>query len=179
VMVKHLFPPEHAGLYAAASLVGRVVYLAAWSVISTMFPISAGKKSAGNNSALLVVPLLLVLLISIAFILVMQFVPELVLRTVFGASFAAVAPLLALYAAATSVYSLSVVLIVFEMSQRLANTAWLQLVFAGLVIAGIAMFHSTLREVIVVQLVVRAGLLIAVAIPFFRTKATFSLQEAA
>lgn len=170
VLVKHLFHPEDAGLYAAASLVGRVVYLASWSVISAMFPVSAGQKTRARNSSLLVVPLLLVLSINVVFILAMQFVPELVLRTVFGTSFASVAPLLALYAAATGAYSLSVVLIAFEMSQRIANTGWLQLVFAGLVIAGISMFHSTLREVILVQLVVRVCLLIAVTVPFFRPK---------
>jgi O-antigen/teichoic acid export membrane protein len=170
VLVKHLFHPEDAGLYAAASLVGRVVYLASWSVISAMFPVSAGQKTRAKNASLLVIPLLLVLFINVGFILAMQFVPELVLRTVFGTSFSSVAPLLALYAAATAAYSLSVVLIAFEMSQRIANTGWLQLVFAGLVIAGISMFHTTLREVIVVQLVVRVSLLIAVTVPFFRAK---------
>jgi O-antigen/teichoic acid export membrane protein len=180
LMVKHLFHPQDAGLYAAASLVGRVVYLASWSVISTMFPFSAGQRARAKYPAFLVMPLLLVLFINIAFILVMQFVPELVLRTVFGAAFASVAPLLVLYAAATSVYSLSVVLIAFEMSQRIANTAWLQLVFAGLVITGITLFHASLHEVIVVQLVVRVGLLIAVTLPFFRSQhALTELQEAA
>jgi O-antigen/teichoic acid export membrane protein len=174
VLVKHLFHPEDAGLYAAVSLVGRVLYLASWSVTSAMFSISAGQKTRAKNSSLLVVPLLLVLCINIGFILAMQFVPELVLRTVFGASFSSVAPLLALYAAATGAHCLSVVLIAFEMSQRLANTGWLQLVFAGLVIAGISTFHTTLREVIVVQLVVKVGLLIAVTVPSFRAKHTIA-----
>jgi O-antigen/teichoic acid export membrane protein len=180
VLVKHWFHPEDAGLYAAASLVGRVVYLASWSVISAMFPISAGQKAREKNAALLVVPLLLVLFISLGFILIMQFAPGPVLRILFGISFSSVAPLLALYAAASSAYSLSVVLIAFEMSQRIANTGWLQLVFAGLVIAGISIFHATLRQVIVVQLVVRVCLLIAVASPFFSAKHTLSrVQEAA
>jgi O-antigen/teichoic acid export membrane protein len=180
ILVKHLFHPQDAGLYAAASLVGRVVYLASWSVVSAMLPFSAGQKSREKNSSLLIVPLLLVLFINLVFILVMQFLPELVLRMVFGSSFSSVAPLLVLYAAATSAYALSVVLIVFEMSQRIANTGWLQLVFAGLVIAGISIFHSSLREVIVVQMVVRVGLLIAVTFPFFRAKhAITELQEAA
>jgi O-antigen/teichoic acid export membrane protein len=90
VLVKHLFHPQDAGLYAAASLVGRVVYLASWSVISAMFPFSAGQKSREKISSLLVVPLLLVLGINLFFIVVMQFLPELVLRTVFGTSFSSV-----------------------------------------------------------------------------------------
>ncbi len=181
VIVKHLFSPKDAGLYAAASLVGRVVYLASWSVISTMFPISAGQKTREKKTpAVLVLPLLLVLFINVAFILTMQFVPDVVLRVVFGTGFASVAPLLALYAAATSAYSLAVVLIAYEMSQKIANTGWLQLLFAGLVIIGISLFHATLREVIVVQLVVRVCLLMAVTFPFFRGRNMVPrLQEAA
>src|SRR5262249_23131402 len=45
LLVKHYFAPEPAGLYAAVALVGRVLYLASWSVVSAMFPISAAAKS--------------------------------------------------------------------------------------------------------------------------------------
>jgi O-antigen/teichoic acid export membrane protein len=41
LLVKHYFPAPVAGLYAAVALVGRVVYMFSWSVISSMFPVSA------------------------------------------------------------------------------------------------------------------------------------------
>jgi O-antigen/teichoic acid export membrane protein len=180
LLVKHFFRPEEAGLYAAVALVGRVVYFASWSVVSAMFPISAGQKAKEQNISVLVVPLLFVLFIAVTFILVLQLVPVTVVRTVFGTGFTQVAPLLSLYAAATGAYALSVVLIAFEMSRRIANTGWLQLVFSGLVIGGISIFHADLRQVIVVQLVLMVFLLIAVALPFFRPwKPVPALQEAA
>jgi O-antigen/teichoic acid export membrane protein len=180
LLVKHFFRPEDAGLYAAVALVGRVLYFASWSVVSAMFPISAGAKPRESNITVLVVPLLFVLVISVAFILLMNFVPGVVLRIVFGTGYTQVAPLLSLYAAATSAYALSVVLIAFEMSRRIANTGWLQLVFSGAVVLGIYVFHSTLREVIVVQLVLMVFLLIAVALPFFRSSTHLrQFQEAA
>jgi hypothetical protein len=74
--------------------------------------------------------------------------------------------LLALYAITTIVYSLSVVIISFEMSYKIANTSWVQLAFSGVVIAGICRFHSSLQEVIFVQLVLMAVLLVFVALPF-------------
>ena len=74
--------------------------------------------------------------------------------------------LLALYAITTIVYSLSVVIITFEMSYKIANTSWVQLVFSGVVIAAICIFHSSLREVILVQLILMGALLICVALPF-------------
>jgi hypothetical protein len=75
-------------------------------------------------------------------------------------------------AAATGIYSIAVVLITYEMSRRIANTGWLQLVVSGLIVLGIMRFHSTLLEVIVVQQVLRILLLIAVASPFVKLWAT-------
>jgi hypothetical protein len=74
--------------------------------------------------------------------------------------------LLALYAITTIIYSLSVVIITFEMSYKIANTSWVQLAFSALVIAAICRFHSSLREVILVQLVLMCALLVCVAVPF-------------
>jgi hypothetical protein len=52
------------------------------------------------------------------------------------------------------------------MSYKIANTSWVQLAFSGVVIAAICRFHDSLREVIFVQLVLMAGLLVCVALPF-------------
>ncbi len=180
LLVKHFFQPEQAGLYAAVALVGRVLYFASWSVVSAMFPISAGAKPRESNITVLVLPLLFVLVIAVGFILLLNFVPGMVLRIVFGTGFTQVAPLLSLYAAATGAYALSVVLIAFEMSRRIANTGWLQLAFSGAVILGIYIFHASLRQVIVVQLVLMVFLLMAVALPFFRSSTHLrQFQEAA
>lgn len=180
LLVKHFFPSDMAGLYAAVALVGRVVYLASWSVVSAMFPISAGSDQKENNSAMLVFPLLLVLGISMGAILLLGLFPDTVLQFVFG--FRAVAgldSLMSLYAAATGAYALSVVLITFEMSRRIANTGWLQLLFSGLIVVGICFFHNTLRQVVEVQLVLMVIMLAVVSTPFFRRFPATSLQEAA
>ncbi len=74
--------------------------------------------------------------------------------------------LLGLYAAATSLYALSVVIIAYEMAYKIANTSWVQLAFSGVLIAGICFFHSSLEQVIRVQLGMMAFLLAIVAMPF-------------
>ena len=180
LLVKHFFPSDMAGLYAAVALVGRVVYLASWSVVSAMFPISAGSNQRENNFTILVFPLLLVLGISLGAILLLGLFPDTILQFVFG--FRAVGgldSLMSLYAAATGAYALSVVLIAFEMSRRIANTGWLQLLFSGLIVVGISLFHNTLRQVVEVQLVLMVIMLAIVSTPFFRRFPATSLQEAA
>ena len=176
LMVKHFFAPADAGLYAAIALVGRLLYFASWSVVSAMFPVSAERKEEQASGSLLAIPLLLVTGMSVVFVLLLAAFPRLVFQSLFGAHFPAAANslswLLSMNAAATGIYSIAVVLITYEMSRRIANTGWLQLVVSGLIVVGITFFHSTLLEVIVVQQVLRVLLLCAVAFPFVRMWAT-------
>ena len=170
VLVKHFFAPAQAGLYAAVALVGRVIYVLSWSVVSGMFPFAAGTRGQRTRDhGVLATSLSLVLAIGSSITLVLWLAPASIWTMVFGAKFGMVGDLpylLALYAATTSVYSLSVVFIAYEMSHKIANTAWVQLAFSGLLIGSIYKFHSSLEQVIRVQLVMMVILLIVVAVPF-------------
>jgi O-antigen/teichoic acid export membrane protein len=179
LVVKHFFVPEVAGLYAAVALVGRLLYFSSWSVVSVMFPVSAAVHSKKEDPKVVLLPFLVVLGLAAAFILTLSFFPHFVIHTIFGREFHQGEPLLALYAVATGLYSLSVVLMAYEMSRRIANTGWLQLMFSGGLVMAIGMFHSTLREVIVVQIVLMAALLTLVSFPFLRRHRQALATEAA
>jgi len=182
LMVKHFFRPEVAGLYAAVALVGRVLYIASWQVISAMFPIAAAgrSQSEGHESRMVVlIPFAFVTAMTVVFVAILGLFPQTILHLLFGAKFNTDSSnLLLLYAAATGGYALSVVLMAYEMSRRIANTGWFQLVISGLVVLGITLFHNTLRDVIVVQQVLMAVLFFAVAVPFLRAR-RFRTQGAA
>ena len=182
VLVKHFFAPREAGMYAAVSLIGRVLYVASWQIVSAMFPIAAKAKAGEESRRFLLVPLLLVSAVTALFIVGAVFFAHPIMDVVFGSSFHGPAEgLLGWYAVSTGFYALSVVLITYEMSRKIANTAWVQLIFAGLVVAGICAVHSTLLQVVQVQVVVKFLLLIAVAVPFLWNARSHgrALQEAA
>jgi O-antigen/teichoic acid export membrane protein len=174
VVVKHFFPSTLAGLYAAVALVGRVIFAFSWSVVNSMFPIVAGTRSQKRQDhGVLATSLLLVLAIGLVLTLGLRLAPAKIWILLFGAQFGVAGEsslpyLLALYAAAASVYSLSVVIIAYEMSHKIANTGWVQLSFSGALIVGIYLFHSSLAQVILVQLVMMLVLLMVVAAPFLR-----------
>jgi O-antigen/teichoic acid export membrane protein len=168
ILVKILFDPKQAGLYAAVALVGRLLYFASWQVVSAMFPISAAAKPGERARNVLVTPMLMVSLMTAAFVGILWFAPKFVVGVVFGEQFFQAASLFGLYAAATGLYALSVVLMTYEMSRRIANTGWLQLVFSGLMVLGIGIFHDTLHQVIMVQIVLMSCMLVAVSLPFLR-----------
>jgi O-antigen/teichoic acid export membrane protein len=180
LLVKYFFAPEDAGLYAAVALFGRLLYFACWSIISAMFPVSAAAPKDEHPLKVLKTPLLLVTSLCALFILTVKFLPEYVVVFILGNRFSQADELLPLYATATAIYALSVVLIAYEMSRRIANTGWLQLVISGLTILGIALFHGDLKQVIEVQIVTMTLLLGLVLTPFLRGAArVVLLKEAA
>src|SRR5256714_932409 len=174
VLVKHFFASNEAGIYAAVSLVGRLVNMCAWSVVNTMFPVSAGTRSSDREARpVLFMSLFLVFLILSVLILGLWAIPSFLWRTLFGSHFelgnyGSLAALLILYAITTGIYSLSSVMITYEMSRKIANTSWVQLAFSGALVLGICAFHQNLRQVIFVQLVLMIVLFVMVALPLLR-----------
>ncbi len=174
VLVKHFFPPDQAGIYAAVALVGRLVNMCAWSVVNTMFPVSAGAGGdEREGSSVLFTSLSLVLLILTVLIGGLRLVPNFLWKILFGAHFevshyGGLAGLLILYAITTGIYSLSSVIITYEMSRKIANTSWMQLAFSAALALGIYAFHNTLHQVIVVQLLLMIVLLMLLMIPLIR-----------
>ena len=172
LLVKHYFDPAVAGLYAAVALVGRVVYMFSWSVISSMFPVSAATSHQRTSHTVLKSALWLVTSMTSLFTLAAWLAPTALWKAVLGKTFldaihASFSSLLASYSAMTSIYSVAVVLLTYEMSRRIANATWIQLAFSGLLPAGIVLFHESLQQVILVQLLLMLGLLLAVSVPLW------------
>jgi O-antigen/teichoic acid export membrane protein len=172
VLVKHFFPARMAGLYAAVAMVGRVIFAFSSAVVNTTFPLVAGTRNEERKDLKVIATSLLLVFGSgslLAFGLCVT--PAWIWTRLFGSGFQitgeySLPSLLALYALTTVVYSLSVVIITFEMSYKIANTSWVQLAFSGVLIAAICRFHSSLHEVIVVQIYLMVALFVFVAVPF-------------
>jgi O-antigen/teichoic acid export membrane protein len=172
VMVNHFFTAHDAGIYAAVAMVGRVIFTMTSAVVNSTFPLVAGTtKEDRRDLRVIATSLLLVLGSGSGLALGLCVVPPGIWTHLFGAGFAVagrynLSYLLALSALAIVIYSLSAVIITFEMSYKIANTSWVQLAFSGVLIAGIYSFHSSLRQVVLVQLFLMVVLLIMVAVPF-------------
>ncbi|MBV9183337.1 MAG: oligosaccharide flippase family protein, partial [Acidobacteria bacterium] len=173
VLVKHFFDPTQAGLYAAIALVGRLVYMLSWSIVSGMFPFSAGIHSEGKGGrVVLSTALLLVIGVGVVSSVGAWLAPPTLWRLLLGAGFPIItndfSALMAYYAAMTAIYCVSVVLMSYEISRKIGNVAWVQLGFSALIILAVYLFHDGLHEVISVQFVLKLLLLLAVSVPFLR-----------
>lgn len=181
LVIKHFFSPEQAGLYAGVALVGRVGHLLSWSVIRAMFPVSASTSEREQRPLMLLMPVALVSAICGVCVLALGIMPVTVLHVAFGKDFGqaihGLRPLVMLYATMTGIYSVAVVLMVYEMSRRVTNAGLIQLAFAGMIVAGIYGFHRSLGEVVLVQLSCIVLLLLTVALPVLRHRFYAGLES--
>ena len=172
VLVKHFFPAQEAGLYAAIALVGRVMSTLSSAVVNSTFPIVAGtNEEERKDLRVIATSLLLVLGIGSVLALALWIAPAGIWTSLLGSGFQAAGKydlsyLSSFYAFKAIVYSISAVIITYEMSYKIVNTSWVQLMFSGLLIEGICQFHSSIREVILVQLILLSVLFVVVAILF-------------
>jgi hypothetical protein len=175
LLVKHFFPPPEAGVYAAVALVGRVVFMLSWSVVSSMFPVSAGHAQRQGGRSVLYTGLLIVVTVTSVFILAVAAAPQSIWTLLLGKAFllgtvGAFSSLLTEYAIMTGIYGIAVVFMMYEISRRTGSAGWVQLVASILLAGGIWRYHGSLSQVILVQLFVMSGLLVAVIIPLFQGK---------
>jgi O-antigen/teichoic acid export membrane protein len=172
VLVNHFLLAREAGFYAAVAMVGRVIFSFSQAVVNSTFPLVAGTSNEERRDLrVIATALLLVLGVGAAISVALCIAPAELWTHLFGADFAIAGKynlpyLLALYALATVIYSLAGVIITFEMSYKIANTSWVQLAFSGVLLGAISLFHSSLREVVLVQLGLMVLLFIFVAVPF-------------
>jgi hypothetical protein len=175
LLVKHFFPGPEAGIYAALALVGRVVFMLSWSVVSSMFPVSASNTHPQSGRSVLYTGLLLVGSVTAAFIAVLALAPEAVWTFLLGRQFllgtgASFSKLLTEYAVMTGIYCIAVVFMMYEISRRIGTAAWFQFGASVLLAVAICIFHQSLSQVILVQMFVMCGLLAVVTLPLFLEK---------
>ena len=165
LLVRRFYEPTSAGQYAALALIGRIVFFATWSVVTTMFPIVAQKQKRGEpHRHLLWVSLGIVGGISLPVVLLTFFIPKLIIGLLFGSAYLGVADLLWLYALATTMYALANVVVNYRLSLGMGRETGMALAAGVAQVLGILFFHRTLAEVVWVQVIIMAALFLALLI---------------
>ena len=162
ILVKRFFEASEAGKYAALALIGRIVFFATWSVVTTMFPIVAQKQKMGEPHAyLLWVSLGIVAGVSLPIVLLTWLVPDWVVLVLFGKKYLNIAGLLWMYALATSLYAMANVVINYRLSLGMGRETGFAIAAGLAQVFGIIYFHNSLAQVVYVQVVVMGVLFLA------------------
>jgi O-antigen/teichoic acid export membrane protein len=160
VLARMFLPAGEAGLYAAISVIGRVVFYGAWAVSTALFPLVAAQRSA--RGPLLGLSLGLTGLVGGGITLACALAPRLIVTTLFGAAYLPGTALLAPYALITTLYALSSAVTTHTLALDQPRHAYLTAVFAALQVGAICLNHVTVQALVLDQLITQGLLLLSV-----------------
>jgi O-antigen/teichoic acid export membrane protein len=171
LLVKNFFSPDDAGLYAAISVLGRIVYFGALPLTILLVPMIS-RRQALNQSTRPILILLVVGGVSICGLLILLaavFAPF-ILTVLYGEAYAAAAGLLAPYALAASLYTLTNLVITYQLSLGAGREALLPIIAGVGQIVLVFVFHESLIQVILIQIILMGILFLTVLWRVLRLK---------
>lgn len=149
ILVKHFFKPLEAGYYCAAALIGRVIFFLPESIAMVMFPKTSQLHVQRRESfSVLKKTLLFVGLLAGGAATVCILFPSFVTWVVWGTKYSSSAPLVGKFAFAMSLFSLTHVLFLYQLSIHHFRFLYLVGICAILEITAITIFHSTVSQVV-------------------------------
>lgn len=162
-LVKNLFEPTEAGFYAAISVLGRIAYFGALPITVLIVPLVARQQALGQSTWRIFLLLMGAggAMCGVLFFLALLFASPIV-RVLYGDAYTDGAYLLPTYTFAASLYVLTNLAITYQVALGKGREAWMPLVAGALQIVGILLFHASLLQVVMVQIVLMTILLVAV-----------------
>ncbi|EKD90450.1 MAG: capsular polysaccharide biosynthesis protein [uncultured bacterium] len=167
VLVKHFFNPHDAGLYAALSTLGKIIFFASGPIVAVMFPMVSQKFSKKEPFInLFSYGLALTLLISFCILWFYYLFPDLAIRVLYGSAYLEASSLVIWFGLYMAIFTLTYFLTNFFLSIGKLKVVIFPLFTALIQIFGIWLFHESLLEVIKVSLAAVFVLLISLLIYF-------------
>jgi O-antigen/teichoic acid export membrane protein len=179
VLVKHFFDPHSAGLYAAASLGGKMLLYLVGFVPTVLLPQAADRHARGAQTReVLAGSLVMLTVVAFCGLSVFRFFGTQVLHALVGHAFDAAEPLLVAYGLAMVLLALTNSLTFYGIAtHRLAFTVPLLICTLG-TLAAIAFLHSTLQSVVEILVIGNLVAVLAVAVSLIAQRNTVRRRSA-
>lgn len=164
LLVKNFFSSDDAGLYAAITVLGRIVYFGALPLTILLIPLVARKQALNEPTR----PILLLLIgggvvVCGGLVLGSQLFATDILRLLYGDAYVPAASLLAPYALAASLYTLTNLVITYQVALGCGKETWMPIAAGSAQVVAIIVFHESLTQVIAIQIILM-GLLFGVVL---------------
>ncbi|MBL7036455.1 oligosaccharide flippase family protein [Candidatus Microgenomates bacterium] len=164
VLVKHFLDPFSAGIYAAISTLGKIIFFATSPVTSTMFPV-VSKRRASNQSYSKIFLASLLITASIALVITAFYwlFPELAIGVLYGKDYLSAKTDLVWMGAFMLFYTLSNLLVNFFLSIGKVRIVFVPLLAALAQVGLIWLYHGSITQVIQISLCVTFAMFICLA----------------
>ncbi len=165
ILVKHFFSSHDAGIYAALSTLGKIIFFGAGPIGAVMFPLVAKKNATGQQyKKIFLYSFLATLLLSLCIIAVYFLIPTIAIKLLYGPAYLEATNLLVWFGFFISLFTLSSLLINYCLSLGKTKVVLLPLCVAILQIILILLFHQTLYMVVLISTIMSALLLASLLI---------------
>lgn len=160
LLVKHFFDARSAGLYAAMSNLGKIIFYGAAPVGAVMFPLISKRHSQGQGfKKIFVYSLLLTAVIALGVLFIYWLFPDIAINILYGDKYLEVDKYLLPFGIVITLFTISSLLVNYFLSKEQTLVAYFVLIAAVLQIAGIWFYHGSILSIIYVSLVVVSILL--------------------
>lgn len=154
ILVKHFLPAFEAGLYAALSTLGKIVFFAAQPITQVMFPIVSGKRAKGERyREVFLASFFLTVFISVGILVFYYLFPDIAIGLLYGKAYLAARGELVWMGAFMVTYTASYIVVNFLLSINRTKIVALPLLAAIGQAVAIWVWHESILQVIQVSLV--------------------------
>lgn len=164
ILVKHFFNAVEAGYYTAASVLAKIIFFGSSALVMVMFPkVSNLHTKNKNTSPLLKTSLFYTFLISFLGVMLYLVAPTFIVNLLYGAEYK-ITNFIGWFAIALGFYSLSNVLVMYNLAIKKIKFAFYLFLCLILEIVSIILFHGMLLDVIKILVIVNIVLFIGLLI---------------
>jgi O-antigen/teichoic acid export membrane protein len=165
ILVKKLFSPDEVGLYAALSLLGKIIFFVIAPLTLVAFSFFSNQAEKINKKKIFLFSNLIILIVSGVTILTYRFFPELVINIIFGNKFLPLKNIIWIAAIFGAIYSLANIFFQHFLS-KLSKISLLPIGIVFLQIFGIYFFHQNFKQVYFIN-IASVGLLFLLFLIFY------------
>ena len=157
IIAKRFFPPEMAGQYAVANLIGKMIFFGTLSISKTMFPLSSeefeGNGDGKKTKDIFYKSLLIVSGICIASLLALILFPEIIITLLFGEEYLAITGILFNMGIAFSFISLSNLVLIYGLSINKKIPTYYMVAFILIQAILLMLMHNSLMELSIAMII--------------------------
>ena len=165
ILVKHFFSSHDAGIYAALSTLGKIIFFAAGPIGAVMFPLVSKRSAKGENyKRVFKFSFVATVFLSGAILSVYLLFPSLAIQLLYGSLFLEASSLLLWFGIFITFFTLASLIINYTLSLGRTRVVIFPAIAAVFQIVLIWFFHDSLFSIILISILVNALLLVALLI---------------
>lgn len=165
ILVKHFFSAYDTGIYASLSTLGKIIFFGTGPIAAVMFPLVSQRHSREvKNNKLLIYSLAVTGVASLFITAFYYFFPTFAISLLYGSAYVKEANLLVWFGIFISLFTLSSLIVSFNLSLGKTRVVILPLLAAISQIIFIWIYHQNIFQVVLVSVITNALLLLTLLI---------------